>query len=206
MEIGIRKYLSNDYNEIISICLRTGKSGKDASDLFNYPKLLGEYFAAPYVMHEPELCFVAAVNDKPVGYILGTKDSNKFSEWCECEWFPELRKKYSLDDEYKSTFEKRIVELIHTGYYPKKELAGYPAHLHIDILPVAQGKGVGRRLINAFLDKLKELNVSSVHLEVGKNNLNAIEFYKRLGFSVIHEYEYSIAFGMRIEPAFGRHR
>ncbi len=199
MEIIIRQYLSSDLEDIYNICLLTGKSGKDASDLFNYPKLLGEYFAAPYVMHEPELCFVAAVNDKPVGYILGTKDSNKFSEWCENNWFPELRKEYSLVADYKSPIEKRTVELIHSGYFPKKELADYPAHLHIDILPVAQGKGVGRRLINAFLDKLRELNVPAVHLEVGKNNVNAIEFYKRLGFEVLHEYEYSIAFGMRVK-------
>lgn len=199
MEIIIRPYLPDDLDDIYNICLLTGKSGSDASGLFNYPKLLGEYYAAPYVMYEPELCFVAAVNDKPVGYILGTKDSNKFSEWCEKNWFPELREKYGLNDEYKTPFEKRIVELIHAGYYPKKELAGYPAHLHIDILPVAQGKGVGRRLINVFLDKLKELNVPAVHLEVGKNNVNAIEFYKRLGFEVIREYEHSIAFGKRLE-------
>jgi ribosomal protein S18 acetylase RimI-like enzyme len=199
MDIKIREYHPNDLEDIYNICLLTGKSGKDAGDLFNYPKLLGEYFAAPYVTHEPELCFVAVVNDKPVGYILGTIDSSKFSEWCENNWFPELREKYVLDDEYKSPFEKRIVELIHTGYFPKKELADYPAHLHIDILPVAQGKGVGRRLINAFLDKLKELDVSAVHLEVGKNNLNAIEFYKRLGFEVICEYEHSIAFGKWME-------
>ena len=199
MGIIIRQYFPRDYEEILDICLRTGKSGKDAGGLFSRPELLGEYYAAPYVVKEPELCFVAAINDKPVGYILGTKDSQEFSEWCERNWFPELRKKYRLDDEYASPFEKRIVELIHAGYFPKEELAGYPAHLHIDILPVAQGKGVGRRMMNAFLDKLKEMNVPAVHLEVGKKNLNAIEFYKRLGFEIIHEYEYSIAFGMSME-------
>ncbi len=195
LKIKIRNFKNGDEEQIARICLATGLSGKDASEYFNNKKLLAYYYALPYVKREPELCFVAAVENLPLGYILGTKDSKAFSNWCEASWFPELRKKFPKNSAVKTPFEKRILELIHKGYKPKEELLNFPAHLHIDILPIAQGQGMGRKLIIKFLEKLIALNVPAVHLEVGKKNLNAIGFYKNLGFEIIKEYEASIAFG-----------
>jgi ribosomal protein S18 acetylase RimI-like enzyme len=74
----------------------------------------------------------------------------------------------------------------------------YPAHLHIDILPIAQGKGMGKVLMNEFINELKNQKVPGLHLEVGKANENAIEFYKHLGFLVLKEYEYSYAMGIKL--------
>jgi len=65
-------------------------------------------------------------------------------------------------------------------------------------LPIAQGQGLGRKIINTFTDRLKELNVPSLHLEVGKRNEGAVAFYERVGFHRIAEYEFSIAFGMHL--------
>ena len=52
--------------------------------------------------------------------------------------------------------------------------------------------------MEVFISKLKELNVPALHLEVGKANPGAIKFYEKIGFHKIHEYEYSIAFGMEL--------
>ncbi len=52
--------------------------------------------------------------------------------------------------------------------------------------------------MEVFISRLKELNVSALHLEVGKANPGAIKFYEKIGFHKIHEYEYSIAFGMKL--------
>ncbi len=198
MNIEIRNYKEKDKNKIAEICLLTGYSGEDASKFFKHKELLAEFYALPYLEHEPEICFVATINDEAIGYIIGTKDSVAFGKWAEENWFPPLRKKYPLNTDYATDFEKRIIELIHEGYKPKPELLDYPAHLHIDILPLAQGQGVGKRLIQTFTNKLKELNVPALHLEVGKRNTNAVSFYKKVGFHIIHEYEFSIAFGMKL--------
>ncbi|NOX87767.1 MAG: GNAT family N-acetyltransferase, partial [Calditrichaeota bacterium] len=37
-----------------------------------------------------------------------------------------------------------------------------------------------------------------LHLQVGKRNTAAIGFYERVGFHRIIEFEYSIAFGMKL--------
>jgi ribosomal protein S18 acetylase RimI-like enzyme len=77
-------------------------------------------------------------------------------------------------------------------------LTEYPAHLHIDILPEGQGKGMGRKLIEIFVDALRRQKVKALHLQVGKSNENAVHFYQRVGFHIIKEYERAIAFGMKL--------
>lgn len=198
MELNIRNYKPADLESIYEICLKTGKSGEDATELFKNPKLLGQFYAAPYAVYEPELCFILTVDGKPSGYILGTSSSENFAAWSEKEWFAVLRGKYKPEETYKTLFEKRIVEIIHEGYNPKPEFKNYPAHLHIDLLPAAQGKGMGRTLINTFIEKLRSMNVNGLHLEVGKKNTSAIIFYEKIGFELISEFSYSLGFGMKL--------
>ena len=197
MKLNIRPYQKSDLTALYKICLLTGNSGEDATKLFNNPDLLGHYYVAPYVIFEPDICFIVTNNEKPCGYIIGTKDSQKFYEKCEKDWFPQLRKRYPFPEENDKTLDAKIIMRIHDGHKVKPELLNYPAHLHIDLLPEAQGQGVGKKITNIFIDKLKELNVPALHLEVGKRNSGAIKFYKKLGFTIIKEYEYSIAFGIK---------
>ncbi|MDA3860661.1 MAG: GNAT family N-acetyltransferase, partial [Melioribacteraceae bacterium] len=170
-----------------------------ASTLLSDTDIIGHYYAAPYAVFEPEVCFVVTNNEKPVGYIIGTKDSQKFYERCEEEWFPVLRDRYTLKDEIDKSLDSRIIKRIHEGHKVKEELLNYPAHLHIDLLPETQGQGLGRKIMDLFIDNLKCLNVPALHLEVGKANTGAIKFYEKLGFHIIKEYEHSIAFGMNLK-------
>ncbi len=61
-------------------------------------------------------------------------------------------------------------------------ITGYPAHLHIDLLPQAQGRGLGRELLRTFGEELIVREVPGVHLGVGEANVGAAAFYRRLGF------------------------
>ncbi|MFC2085285.1 GNAT family N-acetyltransferase [Bacteroidota bacterium] len=196
MQFNIRSYHPSDLTSLYQICLLTGDSGKDASKLYKDPDLLGQYYAAPYAVLEPDLCFIIIHSGVPCGYILGTRDSALFSDNCEKNWFPVLRERYPIPEPNDTSFDARIIRLIHEGYVSKNDLIKYPAHLHINLLPLAQGHGMGRKLINTFLDKIGTIKVPAVHLEVGKSNTGAIEFYKRVGFHIVKEFEKSIAFGI----------
>ncbi|WP_448059866.1 GNAT family N-acetyltransferase [Cellulomonas hominis] len=70
---------------------------------------------------------------------------------------------------------------------PADVLARYPAHLHIDLLPRAQGGGLGRRLITALADALRERGIPGVHLGVEASNTGARAFYARIGFTVAQQ-------------------
>ncbi len=135
MGFTIRPYHPSDLVELYRICLRTGASGEDASELYLDPDILWHYYAAPYAVGEPSLCFVLTNDGMPCGYILGTRDSKTFVDWCEHHWFPPLRERYPLPPVDDVSPDARMMRLIHAGYHPPEGLTEFPAHLHIDILP-----------------------------------------------------------------------
>lgn len=204
---AIRPYHPTDLPALYHICLKTGDSGGDATHLYRDPDLLGYLYAAPYAVVEPDLCFVLTYNHKPCGYILGTRDSVAFGEWCEREWFPPLRARYPLPKLGDDSPDGRLWQNIHAGHGVSAEdlaefVADYPAHLHIDLLPEGQGQGWGRRLIETFLGRLREVGATAVHLGVGLNNRRAIGFYEKLGFQPVRHYPKGIIFGLQLsQPA-----
>lgn len=198
MPFEIRPYHKSDLSALYRICLQTADGGKDASHLFSDPQLIGDYYAVPYAVLEPELCFVVTNGNDVCGYIVGCKASQDFSIQCEQQWFPELRVKYPLQCESISPLNDRLISCIHSGYQPRPEFSNYPAHLHINLLSNTQGHGLGAQLINTFIDNLKALNIAGLHLEVSSDNFGAISFYEKMGFKVICEFEHSIGYGMNL--------
>jgi ribosomal protein S18 acetylase RimI-like enzyme len=92
-----------------------------------------------------------------------------------------------------------MIRLIHKGYqFDAKLEPDYPAHLHIDLLARAQGQGQGKRLMHAFLNQLRTLEVAGVHLGVGAKNTNAIDFYERMGFTCLEKFETWSLYGTKI--------
>jgi ribosomal protein S18 acetylase RimI-like enzyme len=109
-----------------------------------------------------------------------------------------LRSKYVVTASSLPT-EIWLLELIQKGYHVDEHTQLYPAHLHIDLLPRAQGHGMGRKIMTVFLERLRELGVEGVHLGVSKRNLNAIAFYEHLGFLRLEEHVFSFLYGMRLK-------
>lgn len=194
----IREYHPSDLPALYRICLLTGDNGGDASHLYRDGELLGHYYAGPYAVLEPDLCFVLTCGGAPCGYVLGTRDTAVFNARCEAEWFPTLRQRYPLPAEEDRTPDAEIVRMIHEDRRGEQKSPEYPAHLHIDLLPEAQGQGWGRRLMDAFCDRLRELGVPGVYLGVSMENPGAIGFYRRMGFQTLVEAPSHIIFAMRL--------
>jgi ribosomal protein S18 acetylase RimI-like enzyme len=66
---------------------------------------------------------------------------------------------------------------------PRSSLDGYPAHLHINLLPEARGRGVGERLVKAFLAEAGRRGLPGVHVTVLEENRAARRFFEKLGFA-----------------------
>lgn len=194
---NIRPFHPSDMYMLYRICLETGADGGDATGTID-EEILGHFFAAPYAVIEPEVCFILTADGAPCGYIVGTSDSRRFALACETVWWPPLRDKYPLRDASDQSREAGMVRAIHAGYQAPACAEEYPAHLHIDILPVGQGTGQGPRLIERFLDALREKRVPGIHLGVGRANERAVAFYPKLGFTPIVESPTSIVYGMKL--------
>ena len=57
-----------------------------------------------------------------------------------------------------------------------------------------QGKGLGKALLNAVIEEIKLLHAGTLILNVKRDN-TAINFYKKLGFSVTREEDIDIGNG-----------
>jgi ribosomal protein S18 acetylase RimI-like enzyme len=196
MAFQIEPYRPEFAADLQRICLLTGDSGVDATHLYTHPNLLGDFFALPYAVHEPDLTFVLTDKLGACGYVLGTKDSKDFASFMNTVWLPPLREQYALKPNSKPS-ELWMLEMVQQGYSLPEKIEDYPAHLHIDLLPRAQGQGMGRKIMTAFLERLRELKVPGVHLGVGRKNTGAIAFYEHLGFEKLVDSDTVLMYGMR---------
>lgn len=185
--VGVRGYRATDHDALYDICVRTGHRGTDARGVYEDPEVLPVIFAGPYAELEPELVFV--LDDgagNAVGYVLGAADTPRFVERFRAEWLPRFATRYPAPGRAPRTPDEGMAEMLHTPERMlRPEVADYPAHLHIDVLPQWQGRGFGRKLMRAFLDALHERGVGRVHLSMATANTPARAFYDRLGFHEI---------------------
>ncbi|PYC88288.1 GNAT family N-acetyltransferase [Streptomyces tateyamensis] len=179
----IRPYRPTDRAAVADICVRTGLAGGDSREVYPDLALLPSIFAEPYTVLEPELAFVVDDGERAVGYVLGTADTAEFVRRFRAEWLPRVAERLPRPAGVPVTPGEQMAELLHT---PERmlvpELADYPAHLHIDLLPSHQRAGYGRELIAALLGALNARGVGAVHLGMLAANAPAGAFYRRLGF------------------------
>lgn len=186
-EPRIRPYQPADREAVGRICILTGDSGQDATGKYFDDQILPVIYAYPYVDHSPDLAWVVEDDGEVIGYILGVADVEPFVGWWREHWTPQVEAMFPERDDW-SAGDRRLVRL---GLEPEQQIAPWreehPAEFHIDMLPAAQGKGLGRKLIDVFLAELHRRGVASVGIGVGARNENAVGFYKRLGFDVYKE-------------------
>jgi ribosomal protein S18 acetylase RimI-like enzyme len=182
----VRPYRPDDRSALADICVRTGDAGEDARALYSDPDLLPSIFVLPYVEFEPALAFVVDDDGLAVGYVVGTSDTPAFVEWFRREWLPGLAERYPRLVGRPVTPTDSMIGLLHA---PERmlvpEVAAYPAHLHIDLLPAYQRAGHGRGLMTQFLLALGVQGVAAVHLGMLSANTRARAFYDRMGFHEI---------------------
>jgi GNAT superfamily N-acetyltransferase len=176
----IRPYRPDDRAALYDICVRTADAGGDARGHYSNDELMGDLFAVPYAYLEPGLAFVVDHEGEAVGYVVGTSDTPTFVERYAAEWIPFLGGKYDSPED-------RDRDMVHLHFHPElklvPELADYPAHLHIDLLPDFQGRGYGRKLIASVLAAANAAGAGKVHLGMLTVNVKARAFYDRLGFA-----------------------
>jgi len=197
-ELVIRQVGAADAAAIYDICLRTADAGADASTLHRDPSLPGHVWAGAYPVLEPDHAFVLVAGDpsmRVVGYVLGAPDTAVFEQRLERDWWPPLRERYPRDGAGTAA-DQAMIRLIHEP--PRADpaiLERFPSHLHVDLLPVAQGRGDGRRMIDAVLTSLAGAGSTGVHVGVDIRNVRAIGFYDAVGFTELARDDGGVVMG-----------
>jgi len=68
------------------------------------------------------------------------------------------------------------------GFSLYRTIAGDSELLLLAVLPDAQGRGIGRRLLTEFIDQSKKCGAERIHLEVRDGN-RAVDLYRSAGFA-----------------------
>jgi len=185
-EFGIRLAQPGDRAAAYHVCLKTGDHGRDGEGFYREdPDALGRIFVGPYLEFEPELSFVLEDKSGVCGYALGALDSRTFYTRYDREWRPRLCAHYPESGGERSQWTR--VEQVHSWYHHPDYFCPepydvYPSHLHIDLLEHARGRGLGRRMLERVMEKLRSRGSPGAHLGVSLLNPPAVGFYERLGF------------------------
>lgn len=187
MAVVIREATKQDEGALTRICLLTADAGKSAEHLHDFPELPGLVYAVPYVNLPTTWGFVLEdeANNGVVGYILGSRDTRAFEAYAHEHWWPPLAEKYppSIATKPGDIYYTNLLRNMHTA--PQSNIDFSPAHLHIDILPAFQQKGLGTKLIRTAVQYLKEEGLEGIWLGLDPRNTGARLFYERLGFQQI---------------------
>ncbi len=203
----IRLADAGDRAALYRICLRTGDAGEDATPLFRDTALLGHLYVGPYAALEPEHALVLEDAEGVCGYVVGALDTGDFNARVRAQWLPGLAARYPdpAGDPAGWSPDQRAMRVLHhpETAFPlalRSELTPYPSHLHIDLLPRTQGRGLGRTLLETLLDRLRRDGSAGVHLGVDERNRRAAAFYRHLGFASLRGMpgDHALWFGKRL--------
>lgn len=203
-EILIRGCRLRDLAGVSEVCCRTGYGGEDISRSrrFRDRRLFAMLFCHYYVRYEPENSFVVVPYEEPervVGYILGCSDTERYERRFALTMVPRIALRALLLTSWRHP--GTLIELLRWGRgIPWREAnpagKGYPAHLHIDLLPEYQRRGIGGRLLELLEARFTGLGVQGIHLVTSSAHRTALPFYEKHGYRVMREREHRMWSGL----------
>lgn len=189
-EIIIRKFNQKDRAAVRKISVETAFMGEASSRFFDAQEIIADALTLYFTDYEPESCFVAEQEGRVVGYLTGAKDTQRISR----VFGQSVGLKLFFKAMASAVFFKRknlefifnfLKSLFRREFKMPSLYEGYPATLHMNIEAPYRGRGIGEKLLSAFLDYLAKENVRGVYLatmsEAGKN------FFRKQGFALVHQ-------------------
>ncbi|MBF9018230.1 MULTISPECIES: GNAT family N-acetyltransferase [unclassified Oceanispirochaeta] len=188
----VRKMQIKDRDALIEILHLADPHGK----AHPFPAIIYKRWGEFYYEQSRDNCFVAAESesDRAVGIILCAVDTGKYQKIFNREYYRNIQKAVKdMESDHPGTIKKHNMayyrhregiqlNLIHF-FKMKKIYSDYPAHLHINIHPDFQRRGLGHLLVDSLLGHLKEKGIEGLHLIVDSENQKGIGFYMKYGFT-----------------------
>jgi len=183
--LEIRPYRSGDRAAIREIVFATGFMGESAAWYWRDAVSFADVWSGYYTDHEPESAFVAADGPTVVGYLLGCVDTRRAPSPRAAIVRQLWRRQLPFRPGTAGFVWRSIADVLRQPGVPSGELSDprFPSHLHIDLLPAGRGRGAGRRLMEAWFERLRTAGSPGCHLGTLAENASAIRFFERMGFA-----------------------
>ncbi|WP_254843166.1 GNAT family N-acetyltransferase [Deinococcus marmoris] len=180
----IRPMQPTDEARLGEIAYQTGFFGASAETYFPDPQLFADLWVRTYFRLPDSVGYVAQVGGDVIGYIVGSLNEAAYRR---------VLGRVVADTVLPGVLTRRYARplaalpyLIRTLRYPSPHASetGFPAHLHLNLLPQSRGLGLGRGLLQRYLERLRELGVPGVQLSTTDENEAALGLYRTAGFTV----------------------
>jgi GNAT superfamily N-acetyltransferase len=189
VEVSIRPYRPEDRARVRQVCYLTGYMGDRVDWLWSDAESFADVYSGYYTDAEPESAFVVEVAGTVEGYLLGCVDSSRTWRFEAVAGRHVVRRGLAFRRGTAAMVWRSAADaVLDLGLRRVRrddfEVTDprYPAHLHVDLMPVARGRGLGRRLVDAWFDRLRSLGVSGCHLQTFAENSGGIAFFESVGF------------------------
>jgi GNAT superfamily N-acetyltransferase len=148
---------------------------------------MGHIYAAPYALLEPQLALVVEDGEGVAGFAVGATDTTAWEQRLERDWWPALRERYAMPEEAdvsRWTPDQRRAFMIHRPTpTPAVVALSYPAHLHMNLLPRLQRRGIGATLLDRWTIIARARGTNAIHVAINRANTGGAEFWRKMGFA-----------------------
>lgn len=210
----IRKFGARDRLAVRQISCKTALMGEPSAVFFDDDEILADALTIYFTDYEPESCFVAECENSVIGYLLGAIDAKRMDKIISDKialplFIKALRRCTFFHKRNWDFLFRAFLSLVKGEFKTPNFSKDHPAALHINIIKEYRAVGIGSRLINAYLDYLKEQAVKGVHFATMSDK--ASQFFKKQNFQLLFQAERSYfryflgknipfyIFGMRIK-------
>ncbi len=171
------------------IAYLTGLFGSSAAPIVPDEELFADLWTAAYTDGPTAHHLIATLGEETVGYLLGATEPAALTRSFLQRVAPLVASR-AIRSEYRHLgaslpFLARLA--LEPGLHAPRDR--YPAHLHVNLLEAARGAGLGRALLEAFLERLRAEGVPGVQLSTTDRNAVAVGLYGRLGFELFASRE-----------------
>jgi GNAT superfamily N-acetyltransferase len=186
-EFIVRPYRAEDRAAVRHICYATGQLGDTAKHSYADFESFTDIFSAYYTDHEPEHAWVAERDGKVEGYFLGCLDTRRAHGPEYYALRHVLTRGVCFRPGTAAFYWRGVWDTLVDAFRVHRthvDLARYPSHFHINLLPAARRRGVAETLFRRGLQQLKRAGSQGVHGIVSAENARMLAFSeKKLGFA-----------------------
>ncbi len=186
----IRPFRAADREAVRTICCETADAGRPLEPGFFDRELVADLVTRYYTDFEPESAWVTEAGGRVAGYLTGARDTRRFRRvWALRIAPPALARAVARGFLFRRSSWQWIAGLLRCARAQQAAappiLGAYPAHLHIDLLDEARGRGAGGSLMRTFLEYLAGRGIPGVHARVRADNAPGRAFFERMGFAPV---------------------
>jgi len=183
-ECQVRLFRPEDRALVRDIAFESGLSGEPIAAQYGDRESFADFTTAYYTDYEPENCFVVEQAGNVVGYCLSTRDTRRALGPARYLLRHTLLRGLCFRPRTAGFFARAWLDALRDLGQPRRarvDLARFPSHAHINLLPEARRGGVATEVICRLFDHHQRLGSPGLYAESVSTNQGMIAITKRLG-------------------------